>query len=272
MNIDTKFNKKLQKITGFIALLIFAIFYLIERFFLSFFSEIIIFDVPLGNLFILFVMLLFILSNTKIVNTCKTSNIEKETIVKDIVKDKVKDTMKDKFKDKNKTKFFLAFIYPILILLYGFYKYYRFKNNGIYSVDYSINIFKDILIGLIIAPIIEEIFFRGILQKKLYEVTHPIFSIILVALFYTYYMVGYTKNEIIFILISAAIVGLVYYLTKSITSSILCNSLIKAFLLLINVSSYNYVLLPSLIIVFILTISLLFLSIHIEKKNLINRI
>lgn len=96
--------------------------------------------------------------------------------------------------------------------------FFNFENNSAFKAYYILKV-------LLLAPIYEEILYRGIFQEKLIEKYKPALAIILSSLFFS---LGHLDPNIYFkAFLIGLVLGYVYYKTKNLTYVIIIHFLIN---------------------------------------------
>ncbi|MGL4806341.1 MAG: lysostaphin resistance A-like protein [Bacteroidales bacterium] len=120
------------------------------------------------------------------------------------------------------------------------------------------NVIYWIFKSIIVAPVLEEILFRGFLQKYLYRLKKPFVAILVAALLFS--LSHYEINKIFTTFLGGLLYGFIYYKSGSLLIAIICHSLHN--LLCDILPSTNGHISPYLIGIYILAVPILVLLIR----------
>lgn len=125
------------------------------------------------------------------------------------------------------------------------------------------NVIYWIFKSIIVAPVLEEILFRGFLQKYLYRLKKPSVAILVAALLFS--LSHYEINKIFTTFLGGLLYGFIYYKSGSLLIAIICHSLHN--LLCDLLASTNGHISPYLIGIYILAVPILVLLITNIRKT-----
>lgn len=163
----------------------------------------------------------------------------------------------------------LILVVFILYHLLSFLAYGNVSLKDFYYWDSNNNIYNYIS-AIILAPIFEELVFRGIIQQKLMKETHPIIAILLSAFIFTYYHTNYSKGTIRYLFIGALIMAVLYYITESLKYTILYHCLHNALITFSEKASFHNFLKEYFYIVLLIStiLTIYSLKVYIKDKKL----